>query len=117
MESSDDSLVGVTSKLAEQLKIKTNSPIFKIKLKLKKGLKKMNPFSVMMQGKSSKEQTKQQIVKASSTGEHMVYRGLDPDKPDPYVNEPKTLRNGMFVPAISKDPFHINTNPGNLSNY
>jgi hypothetical protein len=117
MESSSDSLVGVTSKLAEQLKIKASSPMFKIKLKLKKGLKKMNPFSAMMQGKATKDQTQQQIVKANSTGEHMVYRGLDPDKPDPYADEPKTLRNGMLVPMLSKNPFHINTSPGNLSNY
>ena len=71
----------------------------------------------MMQGKASKEQTNQQIVKAASTGDYMVYRGADPDKPAPYATEPKTLRNGMFVPNVSKDPFFINANPDNFSNY
>jgi hypothetical protein len=117
MADNEDSLNSAASQLAEQLKIKASDPIFKIKLRLKKGLKKLNPFSALMQGKATKDETRQHMVKASSTGDYMVYRGKDPDKPDPYASEEKTLRNGMLVPNLPKNPFHVNCNPSNLSNY
>jgi hypothetical protein len=117
MAGNDNTLEGVTALIAEKLKIKAEDPIFRLKLTLKKGVRKLNPFSLLMQGKATKEQTTAHIVNASSTGSYMIYRGQDPDRSVPFASEAKTIRNGVHVPNLTKNPFHISHNPGNISNY
>jgi hypothetical protein len=97
MADTGDNLIKVTNDLAEQLKIKASSPIFKIKWKFKKGLKKLNPFNVLTRGKVNKDDAQRYMVKASIAGN--------------YESE-----QGKISQTMPANPFHIKTNQSNISN-
>jgi hypothetical protein len=117
MADTGDNLTGASMQLAEQLKIAVSSPMFRLKWKLKKGLKKMNPFSSLTKGKATKDQTQQYMMQAGAVGSYMIHREKDPNSADPYISNGKTLRNGVMVPNLTQNPFHVNCDPNNVSNY
>jgi hypothetical protein len=115
MNDSTETLQGAYSKLEDQIKIKVNSPMFLMKLALKVAMKKINPFSVLMQGKGSKAQTNQYMTNASSTGDYTVTRGYSSDSPHPYAPEGDFRRGGPNMFNLGRSPLPVKFDPNQLN--
>jgi hypothetical protein len=112
MNDSAETLQSSYRKLEEAIKIKSKSPMFRIKLTLRAGAKKLREFSALLRGKVSKDQTKQHITAASSTGDFAVIKGHTPNTHD-MLHRPQRNAGPHTMPSV-KSPHTVNFDP-NLS--
>lgn len=114
MNDSTETLQSAFSKLEEALKLKSKSTMFRVKLTMRAGAKKLREFSTLLRGKVSKDQTKQHITAASSTGDFAVIKGHTPNTHD-MLYRPQRNADPHTMPFV-KSPHTVNFDP-NLSKF
>ena len=113
MNDSSETINTALDKLSEVVKIVINRPSFKAKLTLKK---QIHAFSVLLGGKSSKEETNHFMVQANCTGDYKASRGYMQDAPHPYGAEGALLgESPASTMLFVKSPYTVKFDPANLN--